>query len=160
MQVFVVRSELATESVSQPVHVIAEYSNDVIIDIAAHGSVGTRLLLADGFTVFDATSGIKTLKDGWRTDYKPVLNGEASRRIALVFPDYKQRNYTAHYQDNITQYGVDTTTWPQVEKDFKNEYDRGWAYVNDVRAAANSFNSMPPDPTADGNWPPTITPIQ
>ena len=133
----------------------------MVIPITLHGPNCTILLLADNLVYTDREDFNQLkLTSNWRDDYKPVIGGEATRRINLAFPDYKQRNYTAHYQDNITTYGADTSSWPQQEQTFKAEYDRGWAYINDIRAASNAWTSMPIDPTADSIWPPTITPIQ
>lgn len=155
--VFVIRDGLLTESDTAPVTVFASYPNAMAAPIDFHGPDCTLLALADSLVA----PGIPmTLKKEWRDDYTPVLQYEAARRINLVFPEYKQRNYTAHYQSNITSYGSDATAWPQPEQDFTAEYDRGWKYVSDVRAASNSWSAMPTDPTADAIWPPTITPIQ
>ena len=86
-----------------------------------------------------------------------MVNGEANRRINNAFPIFKQNNYNATYNQNQSQHGTDTTTWP--DQAFVAEYTRGWSYVNDVRAVANSFTAMPVDPTDDSIWPPIITPI-
>jgi hypothetical protein len=156
---FVVRGDLLTEDSSHPVRVRAVYGNGMILTLESHGVDCTLLLLADNLVIRDSEFR-NVLASTWRNDWGPVVNAEANRRIELVFPDYKQRNHTARVQDSITKYGADTSIWPQGEKDFKAESDRGWRYVSDVRAAANSFTAMPVDPTADSIWPPTITPIQ
>lgn len=162
-QVFVNHSDLAVEDASHPVPVIASYSNATVVAADLHGSQCSVMSIADNLIYKDRTTTrtfLPVLTSNWRDDYTPVLNAEAARRINLVFPDFKQRNYTAHYQDNITQYGADATSWPQQELDFKAEYDRGWQYVTDIRTASNNWTAMPTDPTADAIWPPTITPIQ
>ena len=99
------------------------------------------------------------LQSNWRDNWQPIVNAEANRRITDVFPSYKQTNYIAQFNAYQTQYGADTTTWPAEAQTFKAEYDRGWKYVSDVRAASNAMTGMPQDPTADEHWPPVITPI-
>jgi hypothetical protein len=158
-QAFVLRNDLLIEDVDNPVRVRAFYGNGMVLTIDSHGSECTLLFLADNLVHEDRINYRTILIATWRDDYKPVVNAEANRRINLVFPDYKQRNYTARYQDNITSYGADATAWPQPERDFKVEYDRGWKYVADVRGASNAWAAMPTDPTADEIWPPTISPI-
>ncbi len=159
MQVFVFRADLLSEDSANPVRVAASYGNAMVLPIDFHGPNCTLLTVADNL-VFNEKDNFRTiLLFHWRDDYKPVLNAEAGRRINLVFPEFKQRNYTAHYQDNITQYGADATVWPPEEITFKAEYDRGWKYIADVRTASNAWSAMPTDPTADSIWPPTITPI-
>ena len=156
---FVVRGDLLNEAVDKPVRVRAVYSNGMILTLESHGVECTLLLLADNLVIRD--NNFQTvLKSTWRTDYGPVINAEANRRIELAFPDYKQRNYTARVQDMITTYGADASIWPQAERDFKAEADRGWQYVADVRTASNAWTAMPVDPTADSIWPPAITPIK
>lgn len=158
-QVFVIRADLSAEDAQNPVRVRAAYSNDTVVPIDFAGADATVLVLADNLVKNDRDNFRTVLVQNWRDDYKPVVNAEANRRINLVFPEFKQRNYTAKYQDNITTYGADSTAWPTDEITFKAEYDRGWKYVSDVRAASNAWAAMPTDPTADSIWPPTITPI-
>lgn len=158
-QTFVWRSDLAAEDQANPVRVAASYGNGVPVTIGFQGPQFTLLNVADNLIYEDRQNNRTILVAHWRDDFKPVLNSEASRRINLVFPEYKQRNYTAHYQDNITTFGSDPSTWPANEQSFKAEYDRGWKYVNDIRTASNAWTAMPTDPTADSIWPPTITPI-
>lgn len=159
-QAFVIRNDLLIEDAQNPVRVRASYGNGMALPIDFAGADCTLLSIVDNLIQEDRANYRSILVSTWRDDYKPVVNAEANRRINLVFPEYKQRNYTAHYQDNITSYGADATAWPQPEKDFKIEYDRGWQYISDVRSASNAWTAMPTDPTADGIWPPTITPIQ
>ena len=158
-QAFVIRSTLLNESAQDPVLVRAYYGNGIVVSMDFAGPDCTLLVLADNLIKEDRDNFRTILVPNWRDDYKPVVNAEAARRINLVFPEYKQRNYTAHYQDNITKYGADATTWPANEQTFKAESDRGWKYVSDVRTASNAWTAMPVDPTADSIWPPTITPI-
>jgi hypothetical protein len=158
-QTFVYRADLAIEDAENPVRVAATYGNGMILTIGFMGPQFTLMLLADNLIFNDRDNQRTILVPHWRDDYVPVISYEATRRINLAFPDYKQRNYTAHYQDNITKYGADSTNWPPAELTFKGEYDRGWKYVNDVRSAANAWTAMPTDPTADQIWPPAITPI-
>lgn len=129
-------------------------------DLDFEGADCTVLTLADNLIRQNRDTFQTLLVPQWRDDYKPVINAEANRRINLVFPDYKQRNYTARVQDDITKYGADPVAWPPPEQAFKLESDRGWRYVADIRAASNAWTSMPTDPTADSIWPPTITPIE
>lgn len=158
-QAFVIRNDLLIEDAQNPVRVRASYGNGMVLAVDLHGTECTLLRVADNLIVQDRDNFRSILIPTWRDDYKPVVNGEANRRIELVFPDYKQRNHTARVQDDITKYGADATTWPQQEKDFKVESDRGWQYVADVRAASNAWSAMPTDPTADAIWPPAISPI-
>jgi hypothetical protein len=158
-QAFVIRADLLNEDAENPVRVRASYGNGMVLRFDFAGADCALLFLADNLLFDDRDNGRVILVQHWRDDYAPVLSYEATRRIQLVFPDYKQRNYTAHYQDNITHFGADATKWPTQELTFKAEYDRGWKYVNDVRSAANAWTAMPTDPTADQIWPPTITPI-
>ena len=156
---FVIRSDLLAEDASNPVRVFAAYPNSVMYPIDFHGAQCTLLTVADSLIANDKITFTNSLVPTWRDDYKPVVNAEASRRIELVFPDFKQRNHTARVQEDITRYGPDTAAWPQQEQDFKVESDRGWKYVADIRAASNAWTAMPVDPTADSIWPPSITPI-
>lgn len=163
-QIFVNRNDLVIEDGDHPVKVLASYPNDALVTIDMHGAAYTVLLVADSAinrNELNARQPFPTLTPTWRNDYKPVINAEAQRRIFDAFPDYKQRNYTAAVQQSITQYGADATVWPQPAKDTKTEGDRGWTYVNSVRTAANAWTGMPGgDPTADGIWPPIISPVK
>lgn len=158
-QAFVIRNDLLIEDAQNPVRALAAYPNATPVTIDMHGAQCTLLTLADNLVVNDQANFRIILVATWRDDYKPVVNAEAARRINLVFPEYKQRNYTARYQDYITSYGADPAAWPQEALDFKVEYDRGWQYVSDVRTASNAWTAMPTDPTADSIWPPAISPI-
>jgi hypothetical protein len=165
MLVFVLRTELNAEDADHPVRVIANYSEDQRADIHLHGEACTRLTLPD--TALARTTppivGMPpvgfVLATDWRMDYMPIINGEAGRRIDLVFPDYKQRNATAAVQDWITTYGTNVAIWPAQAQAFKTESDRGWTYVQDIRDVANAFTSLPTDPTNDSLWPPDIPPV-
>jgi hypothetical protein len=159
-QAFVIRNDLLIEDANNPVRARAVYPVTANLPIEFAGLDCTSLIVADNLILNDRDNFRSVLVATWRDDYKPVVNAEAARRINLVFPEYKQRNFTAHYQDNITSYGADATVWPPAEQTFKTEYDRGWQYIGDVRAASNAWSAMPTDPTADAIWPPTITPIQ
>jgi hypothetical protein len=164
MQAFVVRDDLLHEAPDTPVHVIATYANEQATLIEQHGTEYTVVTVPDDKIVRESPAPgmppmFMVLKSDWRESYVPVINAEASRRILLVFPEYRQRNSTAAVQDYITRYGADVTVWPQAAKDVKAESDRGWTYVHDVRTAANAWTAMPVDPTADSIWPPAITPI-
>jgi hypothetical protein len=158
-QAFVIRNDLLIEDANNPVRVRAVYPVTANLPIEFAGVDCTSLILADNLILNDRDNYRSVLVATWRDDYKPVVNAEASRRINLVFPEYKQRNHTARVQDDITKYGADPAAWPQQEQDFKVESDRGWQYVADVRTASNAWTAMPTDPTADSIWPPTITPI-
>lgn len=158
-QAFVIRNDLLIEDAQNPVRVVASYGNAMVLAIDFHGPSCTLLGVADDLVVYQRDNSRNVLASNWRDDYKPVVNAEASRRINLVFPEYKQRNHTARVQDDITKYGADPASWPQQEQDFKIESDRGWQYVSDVRAASNAWSAMPTDPTADAIWPPAISPI-
>lgn len=160
MQAFVPRSDLLNETAETPVRVVASYGNAMVTTIDMHGPDCTVLFLAEDLTKPPDIITPTTLKPEWRTNYAPVLNFEAARRITIAFPEYKQRNYTALMNDYTFQYGADTALWPQTALDDKAENDRGWAYVQDVRAASNAWTSMPVDPTDDSIWPPAITPIK
>jgi hypothetical protein len=165
MFAFVLRTELQAEDAEHPVRVIASYSEDQVVPINTHGESCTRVTVPDS-SVARTTPPIvgmppfgHVLATGWRTDYMPIINAEASRRIELVFPDFKQRNATAAVQEWITTYGTNTTTWPAQCQAFKTEADRGWTYIQVIRDTANAFTSLPADPTADAIWPAPITPI-
>lgn len=176
MQVFVLRSDLLLDPATTKVRVMAAYPDTPAKPIDFNGSQCTVLIVNDNQVDWfrpDVAGGsppppsgmgiaptiTQVLVPNWRNEYRYVLNNEAFRRIQLVFPEFKQRNYTAKYQDNITQYGTDTSTWPSEQQTFKAEYDRGWKYVSDVRTASNAWTAMPADPTADSIWPTQISPI-
>jgi hypothetical protein len=157
-QAFVIRNDLQIEDQTHPVRVVAAYRNDTVVDWSWHGSQCTVLTLADDKIKSPAEGEmVSTLISTWRDDYKTVINGEANRRITIAFPIYKQNNYNATYNQNQSQHGTDTATWP--DQAFVAEYNRGWKYVGDVRTASNAFTAMPVDPTDDSIWPPAITPI-
>lgn len=158
-QAYVLRNDLVIEDAQNPVRVRSVY-NDPTLPIEYGGPDCTAIWVDTKYIHQDRAAFRTLLTSNWREDYKSVLQQEASRRINLVFPEFKQRNYTAQYQSYITQYGADANVWPQDAKDFKGEYDRAWKYVNDVRTASNAWTAMPTDPTADNIWPPTITPIK
>jgi len=165
MFIFVRKSELPIEDASHPVQVIASYSEEQNVMIHSHGEECTILTLPQS-AVTQTTPPMagmpalgQVLMTGWRTDYVPIVNGEASRRIELVFPAFKQRNATAAIQEWITTYGTTVTTWPAQCQAFKTEADRGWTYIQAVRDVANAFTSLPVDPTDDALWPPAISPI-
>jgi len=162
MQAFIKRADLLADDGSAMVPILALYGNGMVMAIDAHGSMATLIFLQDdlGLVFHDRDKSMDFLITSWRDNYKPVINWESNRRIVKAFPEYKQRNYTARYQDNITKYGTDPSQWPQAEKDWTVEYDRGWQYVSDVRSTSNAFTALPADPTADEHWPPAITPVQ
>jgi len=159
-QVFVKRAQLLNETPTDPVVVLASYRNDTVVDPLWHGPDATVMSVPDTSLFNDRDHYQTILASNWRDDYVPVVNAESARRITKAFPDYKQSNYNAQYNNYQSQYGVDTTQWPVgMPQDFLAEYLRGWKYVNDVRAASNNMTGMPQDPTADEHWPPAITPI-
>ena len=160
-QVFVPRNDLSAEShPDNPVRVVASYANQTLVKMDMHGAQCTLLGVQDPMVMNDRENFRMILKPEWRNDYKTTINAEARRRIETVFPEFKQSNYTAKYQEYLTQYGSDTSLWPPETGEFKAEYDRGWQYVADVRSASNAWTAMPTDPTADEIWPPVISPIK
>ena len=174
MQVFVKRADLTASTPPDPIPVIATYTDFPTLPYSTHDasmsspSVVTVLYLPNTaverteFTLPDSDITLKqtSLVPSWRDNAPTIINAEANRRIEEVFPDYKQRNSTAAYQIATQSYGNNPTTWPIEAKNFKNEYDRGWAYVNAIREVTVPLTAtMPPDPTSDTYWPTRITPI-
>lgn len=169
MQVFVKRADLTAATPPDPVPVLAVYNDDPTIPYSAHGDpadVTALYLPASAIlrTTLSLPGGVNLpqngLKSDWRSNADQIINSEAARRINDVFPEYKQRNSTATYQQAITAYGTDPSVWPPEAKTFKTEYDRGWTYINAVRErSATLIPSMPPDPTADTYWPTRIDPV-
>lgn len=174
MQVFVKRADLTAATPPDPIPVIATYADDPAVPYATHDpsnsnpSAVTVLYLPSSaverteitLSGTDITIQQTSLADDWRNNNTMIVNSEANRRIVDVFPEYKQRNSTATYQQCVTAYGLDSTAWPPEAKTFKDEYDRGWAYVNAVRETSGTLTpSMPPDPTSDTYWPTRIAPI-
>lgn len=159
-QIFVPRNDLLGENAENPVRIFAAYPETPAKAIETHGSAYTVLMVAEAYILNERDNMRQILTATWRDNYLPVINAEAFRRIQLVFPQYKQMNYNALYNDYQSQYGTDTTAWPPDTQEFLAEYHRGWQYVADVRSVANSVAAMPADPTADELWPPVITPIK
>jgi hypothetical protein len=158
-QAFVIRNDLQNETTENPVRVVASYRNDQIVDRDWHGPQCTVVSVSDSKIVMKPPpdEGMLILISTWREDYLPTVNAEAQRRITDAFPIYKQNNYNAIYNQNQSQHGTDTTTWP--DQAFVAEYSRGWQYISDVRTVANSFTAMPVDPTDDSIWPTAISPV-
>lgn len=170
MQVFVKRADLTTTPAPDPLLVVASYLADSPpVPYTAHGDpadvtviyVPTTAVLQDRLILPGNIIVPRTILDpDWRSNVERIINSEANRRIEEVFPDYKQRNSTATYQQCLTAYGNDPNIWPIEAKDFKNEYDRGWAYINAVRERTTALiTSLPPDPSADAHWPTRIDPV-
>jgi hypothetical protein len=167
MQIFVNRADLTAPA--DKVLVLAIYNDDPTMPYTAHGdpTVVTVLYLPNEAIVREVTElpgGIKIpstyLAADWRLNAEQIVNEEAGRRIEDVFPDYKQQNSTAGYQQCLTAYGNDPSVWPPEAKTFKDEYDRGWAYINAVRERTPVLiATLPPDPTADSHWPTRIDPV-
>jgi hypothetical protein len=178
MQVFVKRADLTAGT--DPMPVIGTYlADDPAIPYTAHGTAAdttvlylpTTTVIKKDVPISDPITGVpaadnpitipKTvLVSNWRSNVNQIVNSEANRRIADVFPDYKQRNSTSTYQQCQTAFGADPSVWPPEAKAFKDEYDRGWSYVNAVRERTTALiTSMPPDPTADSYWPTRIDPV-
>jgi len=174
MQVFVRRADF-TGQPDEVVYVQATYDDTTTVDPTSYdGNLITILSLPPGAVLITrATPPAEgdppplpadtrpKLSTTWRTDYATnVLTGEANRRITAAFPDYSQRNSNAELNGYITTYGADATVWPAYQISRKAEIDRCWNYVNSVRASANAMGSqsLPLDPTANGNWPTVISP--
>jgi hypothetical protein len=167
MQVFVNRADLTAIPNPDPFPVVATYADSPWVPINAHGDVATVITLP-GTVVQTIKETLaenlviskRVLNSTWRDNAEGIVNNEAGRRIEDVFPDYKQRNSTATYQQCVTAYGSNTSVWPIEAKTFKDEYDRGWSYVNAVRERTPPLiASMPPDPTANNYWPTRIDPV-
>jgi hypothetical protein len=176
MQVFVKRADLTAATPPDPVPVIATYEDAPAIPYSTHdpsnstpSAVTVLYLTADLIIHYSYlppgmpanVTGIPSLGliSTWRDHADIIVNGEANRRIVDVFPEYKQRNSTSTYQQAQTAYGIDPSVWPPEAQAFKDEYDRGWSYVNAVRERTTSLiPSLPPDPTEDSYWPTRITP--
>jgi hypothetical protein len=170
MQVFVKRNDLTATTAPNPFPIVALYSDLPTVPYSAHGDAAEVTALYVPSTVVervtitlpssDVSFTVTALAPAWRDNAAAVVNAEANRRIEDVFPDYKQRNSTAAYQQATQAYGSDPSTWPTEAKAFKTEYDRGWTYVNAVRERTTTLiATMPPDPTADGYWPTRIAPV-
>lgn len=159
MQVYVKRAKIATD----PVGVVGLYPDEPMLAIDIHGSDSTRLLFPAG-VVFPRSQNEfgQVLPANWRSDHKiTIINGEANRRILIVFPEFKQRNSTTGNLERTQMYGSDVNQWPANEKAWHDEYARGWTYVLAVRDQSNvlSAAALPTDPTDDSNWPSMIPPV-
>jgi hypothetical protein len=166
MQIFVSKTALAG---TDPVPVIATYDDLPVRKIDLHGMGATVLTLPLAAVVPPPKpSGtvpappLPTLKPSFRGDYMPMMvNGEASRRITLVFPDYMQRNANNDASESILKYGNDSSTWPQDAQDRRAQGDQGWAYVNACRQTSDALATDVTivDPTDDSHWPTSPPPI-
>lgn len=168
MQIFVNRADLTAATPPSPLVVLATYTDDPTVPYSAHGGTSVTVIYLNATLVLmqDLTlpGGItvpqKVLDPNWRASADGIVNAEANRRITDVFPEFKQRNSNATYQQCITAYGNNPGVWPTPAATFKIEYDRGWNYVNAVRQNTPPLiATLPPDPTADQYWPTRITPV-
>lgn len=160
MQVYVNRQALAG---SANIGILASYPDEPLLAIDLHGSAATRLLFPVGISYpKNEDVGSFELPPNWRVDHKiPIINGEANRRIVIVFPEFKQRNSSVANQERVISYGSDVSQWPDADKTWRAEYERGWTYIRDVRNQSNVLNAaaMPTDPTDDSHWPAMIPPV-
>ena len=157
MQVFV---QTAFISDTENTPVIATYEDAVIIAADAHAG-GTLFRFTSGKHLTFSSGGMQALLPSWRDDLNTVINFEANRRVEIPFPDFKQRNATHKTQQYGAMYGMDRNQWPPDAVAAQAEFDRGWTYVDQVRAtAANLQTSKPLNPCEPSLWPPIIPPVQ
>jgi hypothetical protein len=178
MQVFVSKSALG---LPDPIPVLGYYVDTPVLDRDLHGSGATVFSLPLSAVIAPSpmkpitgvtppttpaqptdTQFVPVLKASWRADNMPqMVNDEALRRIEESFPDYMQRNANAAINASTMQYGVDTTAWPQPDKDRKTANDTGWIYVQAVRDRSDALESQITltDPTDDSHWPTRIPPV-
>jgi hypothetical protein len=154
MQVFVNKADL----ISTTIPVLAYYNDLPVLAIGIHGANATMFSLPP--TDVDLTQFPPVLTSTFRNDMAIMVNGEANRRILLVFTDDMQRNANADINRSTTLYGANPATWPADAQSRKTEGDRGWTYVNAVRQAASALSTQTSltDPTADLHWPTAISP--
>jgi hypothetical protein len=157
MQVFVRRSALSQKS--DTVAVLAYFDDATMITPDMHPP-GSTLLSLDG--VVQLPIGGVTLAPGWReANAARILNAEAERRIAEVFPEREQLASLADVLSRILKHGADSAGWPKEATARSAEFERAWAYAKSVRRTAEAKRgALPPDPTADEHWPKRAAPYK
>jgi hypothetical protein len=169
VQIFVDVADLATD----PVPILCYYPDTPVQPKNTHGAGATVMTMPFTAIVLPppptySVEGLKNpsppplLVSTWRADNMPmIVNGEANRRIQLVFPDFMQRNANADINRSLTLYGPDSSTWPSDAQDRKAQNDLGWAYVGNVRQTSDALasNLTMTDPTNDTHWPVAPPPI-
>ena len=156
MQVFVRRGML----VEDPVLILAFYEDEPVIPVETHGPDTTVLNLPRP-AIDDSVTPPRLVTNFRALHMEQMVNEEASRRIELAFPDFMQRNTNADINTSTTNYGTNSSSWPIDAQARKAENDRGWAYVSDVRMAADALAPITAtiDPTDNTHWPTPIAPV-
>jgi hypothetical protein len=156
MQIYVITNAI---SATNDTPVAVTYDDTVVVAQGTYPNA-TRFWFAGSEHLSMSGVGSMFLMPSWRDDLVDVINGESERRIFAVFPDYTQRNATAISQTYMLNYGNDVVQWPVDAQNQQKEIDRGWAYVNNIRAATNALIATGPlNPCDDNLWPSPIPPI-
>jgi hypothetical protein len=156
MLVYVKKEDL----VNDPVPVVAYYpDNTVGLTIDVYGSICTMFRVPD--TEIDLGTMPPRLKIGFRSAMATIVNTEAARRITVPFPVFMQQNCNNDIGASTLKYGLDVDQWPIDAQERKNENDRGWTYIVQIRQTADALATQTTltDPTDDSHWPPMITPV-
>ncbi len=102
-----------------------------------------------------------TLTKDWVNDLPNITTSEGARRVEQCFTAAQQRAASLLVQNDMMQYGNDTSAWPSSEQTRYSEVQRGLAYINTMNAAQQAIvDQTILDPCNDQYWPTPIDPIQ
>jgi hypothetical protein len=161
MKIFIRKSSVAE---SNP-EIMASYPADAQVDADTHGpdmvmfeiTAPIKLERRPDNSQFDRIEPFARLPDGWREKFsRPILEAEADRRIGDVLPVMEQLTSLRETIDLILQHGTDAAKWPPQAKTRKEDIDKAWNYVREVRERVRALKSLPGDHAHDKNWPARI----
>jgi hypothetical protein len=103
----------------------------------------------------------RTLKSNWVEDLPNITSSEGARRVEQCYTAAQQRAGALIQQNDILQYGTDTTAWPAAEQQRYTEMQRGLDFIHAMNAAQQTIvNQGILNPCDDQYWPAPIDPIQ
>jgi hypothetical protein len=77
-----------------------------------------------------------------------AVKAEAGRRILVIMPEWKQRNFLALGQEMITDHGPDRTQWPQDMQTLYTAVRAEWEQIKAIRARSDQLEATIPTDAA------------
>jgi hypothetical protein len=74
------------------------------------------------------------------------VKSEAGRRIAVIMPDYKQRNVLAFGLETVMAYGADPSQWPEPLQQVNADMQAKWGAIKAIRVRSDEIEAMDPIP--------------